>query len=42
MRLIEWTGACKRDYRRIKANPRHQDADDLLDTVVSMLAMDKK
>jgi mRNA interferase YafQ len=41
MRQIEWTGAFKRDYRRTKANPHHQNLDQLLNQVVSLLVEDK-
>jgi len=40
MRTIEWTTAFKRDYRRIKATPRHRDIEVLLPEVVSLLAND--
>ena len=42
MRTIERASAFKRDYKRIKATPRHrQDIDDLLSDVLSQLSIDK-
>lgn len=41
MRAIERTNAFKRDYRRVKAAPRHRDLDTLLAAVVGMLAEDR-
>ena len=41
MRTIEWTSAFKRDYKRVKATPRHKDMETLLDDVASLLADDK-
>jgi mRNA interferase YafQ len=41
MRTIEWTSAFKRDYKRVKATPRHKDIEMLLDEVGSLLADDK-
>lgn len=42
MRRIEWSNAIKKDYKKIKANPRHaKDLDDLLSAAVSLLAEDK-
>jgi mRNA interferase YafQ len=38
MRTIEWTAAFRRDYKRIKAAPRHRDIDALLPQVVEILA----
>lgn len=38
MRTIEWTNAFKRDYKRIKATPRHKDIADLLPEIVGHLA----
>jgi hypothetical protein len=31
MRTIEWTSAFKRDYKRVKATPRHAEIEALLD-----------
>lgn len=42
MRTIEWSNAIKKDYRRIKANPRHtRDVDKLLKAVLDLLVEDK-
>jgi len=41
MRTIEWTSAFKRDYKRVKATPRHKDMETLLDEVGNLLAEDK-
>ena len=30
MRTIEWNSAFKRDYKRVKATPRHKDVENLL------------
>ena len=38
MRTIEWTAAFKRDYKRIKATPRHKDIETLLPEIVGVLA----
>lgn len=38
MRTIEWTAAFKRDYKRIKATPRHKDIETLLTQVANLLA----
>jgi len=38
MRTIEWTSAFKRDYRRIRATPRHNDIETLLPEVAGLLA----
>lgn len=40
MRRIEPTNAFKRDYRRVKATPRHRDVEPLLTEVLEMLAED--
>lgn len=40
MRTIERSTAFKRDYRRIKAAPRHRELDTLLTTVIEMLISD--
>jgi mRNA interferase YafQ len=40
MRTIEWTSAFKRDYKRVKASPRHKDIEALLDEIGSLLADD--
>lgn len=40
MRKIEWTSAFKRDYKRVKAAPRHRDTEALLPEIVSLLAED--
>lgn len=42
MRTIEYASAFKKDFRRVKATPRHQrDIDDLLGTVLSRLVHDE-
>ncbi len=41
MRTIKWSTEFKKDYRRIKASPRHaNDVDELLTSVVELLAND--
>jgi mRNA interferase YafQ len=41
MRTIEYATAFKRDYKRVKATPRHaKDVDELLNTVLKMLLTD--
>jgi mRNA interferase YafQ len=40
MRAIERTKAFKRDYRRVLADPRHRDIEELLPLVLAMLASD--
>jgi mRNA interferase YafQ len=40
MRTIEWTSAFKRDYKRVKATPRHADIEGLLNGVGNLLAED--
>jgi len=41
MRTIEWTNAFKRDYKRVKLNPRHKGVDSLLSAIVQLLAEDQ-
>ena len=41
MRTIKWSSDFKKDYRRIRATPRHQDIDSLLETVATLLTEDK-
>ena len=41
MRQIEWTGAFKRDYRKVTANPRHRNLDQLLGLILPLLAEDQ-
>jgi mRNA interferase YafQ len=41
MRTIEWTNAFKRDYKRMKATPRHKDIETLLSETAELLAEDK-
>jgi mRNA interferase YafQ len=38
MRTIEWTSFFKRDYKRIKATPRHKDIVTLLPEIAGLLA----
>jgi mRNA interferase YafQ len=40
MRTIERTGAFKKDYRRVKATPKHRDIADKLGLVLQPLAED--
>ncbi|MDR1777722.1 MAG: type II toxin-antitoxin system YafQ family toxin [Desulfovibrio sp.] len=41
MRTIKWSTDFKRDYRRVKAAPRHaQDMEGLLEAVAALLAED--
>lgn len=43
MRTIERASAFKRDFRRVKATPRHsKDIDQLLSTIVEKLLVDEK
>lgn len=42
MRTIKWSTEFKKDYRRVKATPRHaQDVESLLAEVATLLAEDK-
>ncbi|MFZ0312237.1 MAG: type II toxin-antitoxin system YafQ family toxin [Candidatus Korobacteraceae bacterium] len=41
MRTIERTNAFKRDYKRIRASPRHPDIDVLLSQIAGLLAGDR-
>lgn len=41
MRTIEWTAAFKRDYKRVKATPRHKDSETLLPEIATLLADDR-
>lgn len=42
MRTIERSSAFKRDYKRVKATPRHsKDIDSLVSTVVTLLILDQ-
>jgi mRNA interferase YafQ len=40
MRTIQPVNAYKRDYRRVKSNPRHRHIDELLIPLLEMLAAD--
>jgi mRNA interferase YafQ len=40
MRQIERTKAFKRDYKRVKATPKHRDVETLLRQVLELLAAD--
>ena len=40
MRRIEPTSTFKRDYKRVKATPKHRDIDSLLPEVLRQLAID--
>ena len=41
MRTIEYASVFKRDYKRIKATPKHKDIDKLLEIVLLNLASDQ-
>ena len=41
MRKTEWTAAFRRDYKRIRATPRHKDIETLLAEIAGLLADDK-
>jgi mRNA interferase YafQ len=41
MRTIERSSAFKRDYKRVRATPRHRNVDALLTTVLSLLLDDQ-
>lgn len=41
MRKIEHTGAFKRDFKRVKATPKHRDLDATLVPVLELLATDQ-
>ena len=41
MRTIQPTKAYRRDYRRIKSNPRYKNIDDFLNPVLETLAHDR-
>ena len=41
MRTIEWTSAFKRDYKRVRAAPRHKDIETLLPQIANILADDR-
>ena len=40
MRRIETTNAFKRDYKRVKATPKHRDVETLLAQILGLLAVD--
>lgn len=40
MRTIQPVNAYRRDYRRVKSNPRHRKLDDLLTPLLELLAAD--
>ena len=40
MRTIERTSAFKKDYKRVKATPRHRDIESLLAEILRLLADD--
>ena len=40
MRRIEITTAFKRDYRRVRASPRHRDIEVLLSRILDLLVAD--
>lgn len=41
MRMIEWTSAFKRDYKRMRKDPRYRDVVTLLPAVTNLLANDR-
>lgn len=41
MRKIEHTGAFKRDFKRVKATPRHRDIEAALVPVLQLVACDQ-
>ena len=41
MRTIKWTNEFRRDYKRIRANSRHRDIEELLGQIVGSLAEDQ-
>ncbi|HET9099411.1 MAG TPA: type II toxin-antitoxin system YafQ family toxin [Acidobacteriaceae bacterium] len=41
MRTIERTSAFKKDYKRVKATPRHRNIEMLLEEIVRPLALDR-
>jgi len=41
MRKIERTGSFKRDFKRIKATPRHRDVEAILIPVLQLLMVDQ-
>jgi mRNA interferase YafQ len=41
MRTIEYASVFKRDYKRIKATPKHKDIDPLLESILFNLASDQ-
>ena len=41
MRAIERSGAFKRDYRRVKASPRHHDLEQRLKAILELLIEDR-
>ena len=41
MRTIERTSAFKKDYKRVKATPRHKHIETLLEEIVSLLVLDR-
>ncbi len=41
MRTIEYSRSFRRDYRRVKANPRYKNLDRMLQGVLDLLASDQ-
>ncbi|MGH9617922.1 MAG: type II toxin-antitoxin system YafQ family toxin [Acidobacteriaceae bacterium] len=41
MRTIERTSTFKKDYKRVKATPRHKDIETLLEEILSALLLDR-
>lgn len=41
MRTIEYTGAFKRDFKRVKLQPRHRDVEAVMVPVLQLLATDQ-
>lgn len=42
MRTIEWTSAFKRDYKRVKATPRHKNIETVLAEIAELLTEDRQ
>ena len=41
MRTIERTSAFKKDYKRVKATPRHKNIETLLEEILGLLVVDR-
>lgn len=40
MRTLDYTNAFKRDYKKVKATPKHKDIDSLLNFILVNLSQD--